>query len=59
MTNLAGYSNIYADLAQSAYQDRRNLSGIRYNFANGLNPGQCQGRHQNYRARFWCFLWQK
>jgi hypothetical protein len=42
MTNLNSYSNIYADLAQSAYLRRRGFDGELYNFADGLTHVQQQ-----------------
>ncbi|GAB2026215.1 hypothetical protein [Lactovum odontotermitis] len=40
MTELTSYTNVYADLAQSAYINRKNLEGKKYNFANGLSREQ-------------------
>ncbi|GAB2026223.1 hypothetical protein [Lactovum odontotermitis] len=40
MTDLTNFYNIYADLSQSAYNNRHDLDGNRYNFANGLREGQ-------------------
>ena len=52
MTNLDSYSNIYADLAQSSYQNRNNPKGDIYNFANGLTNDQKKQLNSNKSAEF-------
>ncbi|MDY4307992.1 hypothetical protein SNF32_15235 [Enterococcus mundtii] len=36
MANLGNSYNVYANLAQSSYNNRRNNAGVTYNFVNGM-----------------------
>ena len=40
MNSLDSPYNIYADLAQSSYHNRKNSVGVRYNFVNGMTKKQ-------------------
>lgn len=40
MNSLDSPYNIYADLAQSSYHNRKNSVGVRYNFVNGMTKNK-------------------
>ncbi|WP_339011763.1 hypothetical protein VNN36_07720 [Lactococcus garvieae] len=40
MANLDNFTNVYADLAQSSYNNRQDSEGNIYNFSNGLTDNQ-------------------
>lgn len=52
MANLDNFTNIYADLAQSAYNNRKDSNGDIYNFANGLTDNQKEKLDANQSVKF-------
>ncbi|MGM0219128.1 hypothetical protein [Enterococcus sp. AZ126] len=52
MANLDNFTNIYADLAQSSYTNRKDSNGNIYNFANGLTDNQQNKLNSNESVKF-------
>ncbi|MGM0145458.1 lipase family protein [Enterococcus mundtii] len=52
MANLGNSYNVYANLAQSSYNNRRNNAGVTYNFVNGMTKKEKRALEKGKSIRF-------